>query len=326
MASMHEGRCEMIQTKTKGWPWAAAAVAVLAAPALANDIELERCDGPMGTVAVVEPQDEYMRTLRRMDLQSPTSLIRMMLQETNCLIVVERGQGMQNMMQERELARSGELRQGSNVGGGQMVTADYILSPEVVLSEGNTGGVGGAVGGLFGGSAGRVLGGVAGSLKFSEAKTTLLMADARTGVQVISAEGNARDSSFTLGALGGSGGVGGALGGYSNTSEGRVIASGFANNVNGIVNQIRANPSLQRDVSGVFGGPTTAGAVFGAGDLLHPKINNVRLLAAPGDESQVVATLARDDGMIYLGEEQDGYLAVESSHGAGWVRKLLVDN
>lgn len=316
----------MIQTRTKAWPWVAVAAALLAVPTLANDIELERCDAPMGTVAVVEPQDEYMRTFRRMDLQSPTSLIRMMLQETNCFIVVERGQGMQNMMQERELARSGELRQDSNVGGGQMVTADYILSPEVVLSEGDSGGIGGAVGGLFGGSAGRVLGGVAGSLKFSEAKTTLLMSDARSGVQVISAEGNARDSSFKIGALGGSGGVGGALGGYSNTSEGRVIASGFADNVNGIVRQVRANPSLQRDVSGVFGGPTTAGAVFGAGDLLHPKINNVRLLAAPGDENQVVATLARDDGMIFLGEEQDGYLAVESSHGAGWVRKLLVDN
>lgn len=316
----------MTGTKRFGWAGALAGAALLSAPALANEIELERCDGPMGTVAVVEPQDEFMRTFRRLDLQSPTSLIRMMLQETNCFIVVERGRGMQNMMQERELARSGELRQDSNVGGGQMVTADYILSPEVVISEKDSGGVGGAVGGLFGGSAGRVLGGVAGSLKFSEAKTTLLMADARSGVQVLSAEGNARDSSFQIGVLAGRGNIGGGLGGYSNTSEGRVIASGFADNVNGIVRQVRQNPQLQRDVSSVMGGPTTAGAVFGAGDLLHPKIDNVRLLAAPGAEGDVVATLSRGDGVIYLGEEQEGYLAVESSHGAGWVRKLLVDN
>lgn len=317
----------MSSFRTQRWSLLLFATALLAVPAAANEIELERCDAPMGTVAVVEPQDEYMRTFRRFDLQSPVSLIRMMLQETNCFIVVERGMGMQSMMQERELALSGELRQDSNVGGGQMVTADYVLSPEVVISERDSGGIGGAVGGLFGGSAGRVVGGVAGSLKFSEAKTTLLMADARSGVQVISAEGNARDSSFQLGALGGRGGVGGALGGYSNTSEGRVIASGFADNVNGIVRQVRAAPHLQRDVSGVMGGaPSMAGAVFGAGDLLHPKIDNVRLLRAPGDESEVVATLARGDAMIFLGEEQDGYLAVESSHGAGWVRKLLVDN
>ncbi len=316
----------MTGTKRFGWAGALAGAALLSAPALANEIELERCDAPMGTVAVVEPQDQYMRAFRRLDLQSPTSLIRMMLQETNCFIVVERGTGMQSMMQERELARSGELRQDSNVGGGQMVTADYILSPEVVISERDSGGVGGAVGGLFGGSAGRVIGGVAGSLKFSEAKTTLLMADARSGVQVLSAEGNARDSSFQIGVLAGRGNVGGGLGGYSNTSEGRVIASGFADNVNGIVRQVRAAPHLQRDVSGVMGGPTTAGAVFGAGDLLHPKIDNVRLLAAPGAEGDVVATLSRGDAMIYLGEEQEGYLAVESSHGAGWVRKLLVDN
>jgi hypothetical protein len=50
---------------------------------------------------------------------------------------------MQNMMQERALAKSGELRQDSNVGGGQMVTADYVLTPAVVFSENNAGGVGG---------------------------------------------------------------------------------------------------------------------------------------------------------------------------------------
>ena len=71
-----------------------------------------------------------------------------MLYEVITFLVVERGVGMQNMMQERALGRAGELRSGSNMGGGQMVTADFILTPAVVFSESNAAGVGGAVGAL----------------------------------------------------------------------------------------------------------------------------------------------------------------------------------
>ena len=70
--------------------------------------DLEHCDKPMGAMAVVEPQDYVMAALSRYNLQSPVGLIRMMIQQSNCFIVVERGQGMQNMMQERALAGGGE--------------------------------------------------------------------------------------------------------------------------------------------------------------------------------------------------------------------------
>ena len=104
----------------------------------------------MGALAVVEPQDYVSQSLSRYGLQSPTGLIRMMVQQSNCFIVVERGIGMQNMMQERALQDSGELRQDSNMGGGQMVSADFVLTPAVVFSENNAGGIGGALGGLLG--------------------------------------------------------------------------------------------------------------------------------------------------------------------------------
>ena len=213
------------------------------APGAASD--LERCDKPMGAVAVVEPQDYVGRALARYQLGSPVGLIRLMVQQSNCFIVVERGMGMKNMMQERALEKSGQLRQDSNVGGGQMVTADYILTPAVAFSENNAGGVGGGLGGLgalFGRSGaivGAVGGSVAGGLKFKEAQTSMLLADGRSGVQVAAAEGNASKADFKLGGmLGGVGsGVAGAagLGGYSNTNEGKVIAASFADNYNGIV-------------------------------------------------------------------------------------------
>src|SRR5260221_5957450 len=90
----------------------------------------------MGELAVVEPQSEYMMALARYKLQSPVSLIRMMIQQSNCFIVVERGQGLRNMEQERALAAGGQARAGSNIGGGQSVPGRFSLNPSVVISEG----------------------------------------------------------------------------------------------------------------------------------------------------------------------------------------------
>ena len=53
------------------------------------------------------------------------------------------------MMQERALQVVRLVALQTDMGGGQMVTADFILTPAVVFSENNAGGVGGALGGLF---------------------------------------------------------------------------------------------------------------------------------------------------------------------------------
>jgi hypothetical protein len=296
--------------------------------------DLERCDKPMGAMAVVEPQSHVIHALSRYRLGSPTGLIRLMIQQSNCFLVVERGVGMQNMMQERALAESGQLRQGSNMGGGQMATADFIMTPAVVFSEDNAGGVGGglgtAIGGLFG-RGGAAVGAIAGGLKFKEAQTSMLVADARSGIQVAAAEGSAKKADFRLGGL--LGGVGGgvagaaALGGYSNTNEGKVIAASLADNYNGIVRAVRGNPSLHRGATSLAdeaGKKTVAGAVFNEGDVLRPKIGNVKVFVMPADGSAEVGTLVKGDEMIFLGKEQDGFLSVETSKGGGWVKKVLI--
>jgi hypothetical protein len=291
--------------------------------------DLERCDKPMGTLAVVEPQDYVIHALSRYRLGSPTGLIRLMVQQSNCFLVVERGVGMRNMMQERALSESGQLRQGSNMGGGQMVTADYIMTPAVVFSEDNAGGVGGALGGIGGlfGTGGRVLGAVAGGLKFKEAQTSMLMSDARSGIQVAAAEGSAKKADFRLGGLLGIGGVAGALGGYENTNEGKVIAASLADNYNGIVRAVRANPSLQHEVASLSeeaGKRTKAGGAFNEGDVLRPKIANVKLLSRPSETGDPLATLTKGEELIFLGKEQDGFLNVETAKGGGWVKKILI--
>jgi hypothetical protein len=290
--------------------------------------DLEKCDKPMGAVAVVEPQDYVMGALARYNLQSPVGLIRMMIQQSNCFIVVERGQGMQNMMQERALAGGGEMRANSNIGGGQMVAADFILTPAVVFSENNAGGMGGALGGLLGGKAG-VIGAVVGGLKFKEAQTSMLVADARSGVQVASAEGSSKKADLALGTAIWGGGAGGGIGGYGNTNEGKIVAASFADNYNSIVRVVRNDPSLHRDVGtlaqeAAAGGSTKAGAVYNEGDVLYPKIAGVKIMGSPTEAGKVVATLNKGEEFIYMGAEQEGFLKVESGKGGGWVKKILV--
>ena len=293
-----------------------------------GDDGLEHCAKPMGAVAVVEPQDYVMRTLNGYGLQSPVGLIRMMIQQSNCFIVVERGIGMQNVMQERALSASGQLRQESNMGGGQMVTADFVLTPSVAFSENNAGGVGGAVGGLFGRRAAAV-GAVAGGLKFKEAQTSMLLADARSGVQVGAAEGSTRKADLALGGALFGAGAGGAAGGYGRTNEGKIITAAFLDNYNNIVQVVRNDPSLQRSVGSLkeeaaAGGKTKAGAVFEEGDVVIPKISNVKVLAQPADDAKVLATLSKGDELVVVGKATNGYISVQSASVTGWVKIVLV--
>ena len=83
---------------------------------------LERCGKPYGTIAVVEDTggDWYQYLTTDLRLGSTVPLLRLMAQQSNCFVVVERGRAMGNMMGERQLEESGELREGSNFHKGQM--------------------------------------------------------------------------------------------------------------------------------------------------------------------------------------------------------------
>ena len=198
--------------------------------------QLEKCDETLGTLAVVEDQSApWYSTLSQHKLGSTVPVIRILIQQSNCFVIVERGRAMQNMMRERELSQSGEVRKGSNFEKGQMVAADYTMSPSVTFSQKDTSGIGGAVGGLFG----PVAGAVAGGLKSNEASTTLLLIDNRSGVQLAAAEGSAKNFDFNLagGAFGG--GMFGGAGGYSNMPEGKILIAAFMDSYNKLVKATR---------------------------------------------------------------------------------------
>ncbi len=282
--------------------------------------QLEKCGKPLATLAVSEPQDYVGRALMGYGLPSPVPLIRMMVQQSNCFVVVERGRAMQNLMQERRLAESGQLRSNSNMGAGQMVTADYVLTPDVVFSSRDTGGLGAALGSRLGGWGGALL---AGSMKFKEAQTSMLLADTRSSLQVASAQGSAKKTDFGLGGLftGTTGGVG--LGAYENTPEGKVVAASFLDNWNNIVRSIRNNPQLARqdNVQQEYARVATADG-WNNGDVLRTKIAGVKLLDAPA--GRALGALGKGEELVYLGREQDGHVLVQGGSGEGWVSKSLL--
>jgi hypothetical protein len=204
--------------------------------------QLERCEAPLGTVSLIENVNAgwYTVVTGQYKLPPTANLLRLLVQQSNCFVVVERGAaGMGAMTRERALMQSGEMRSGSNFGRGQMVASDYGLSPEIVFSNSDAGGIGGALGGLVGGGRGRALATVGGSLQTKEASALLTLIDNRSGVQVAASEGSASKTDFGgFGGIAGYRGAGG-LGGYTNTAQGKVIAAAFMDAFNQMVRSLR---------------------------------------------------------------------------------------
>lgn len=243
----------------------AAATALFTTPALAQvdkkassgkqaqtkgEMQIPRCAKRIGTVAIVEPDTQWWRDY---NLGSPENILKVFVQQSGCFGIVNRGRSMQSRAMERAMADSGELQRGSNLGKGQVKTADYYLEPNIVTANRNSGGGGagaaiGALGGLFGG-AGRLIGAVAGGInvKKGEANVTLSIVNARTTEEEALTQGYARKSDVSFGAGGGGGSwglFGGAAGGgYQDTALGQIIVLAYLDAYTKLVTELGGLPS-----------------------------------------------------------------------------------
>ena len=215
---------------------------------------LEKCSSPLGTVALVEEtsSDWYRLFTSEYRLGSTVPVLRLMIQQSNCFIVVERGRAMAGMERERAIAASGQGRAGSNFGGGQMVAADYSMTPEVLVSARGTSGIGAGLAGL-GGRLG-LLGAVAGGIRSNEAATMLMLTDNRSGVQVSASQGSSSNTDFSVGAVLFGGGGGGGMGGYTNTPQGKVVIAAFTDSYNQMVKELRTYKPQTVQGQGLGGG------------------------------------------------------------------------
>ena len=215
---------------------------------------LEKCASPLGTVALVEETsaDWYRLFTTEYKLGSTVPVLRLMIQQSNCFIVVERGRAFANMERERAIAASGQGRTGSNMGGGQMVAADYSMTPEVLVSARGTSGGGGGLGGFSRGLG--VLGAIAGGIRTNEASTMLMLTDNRSGVQVSASQGASSNTDFSVGAVLFGGGGGGGMSGYTNTPQGKVVIAAFTDSYNQMVKALRAYKPQTVQGQGLGGG------------------------------------------------------------------------
>jgi Curli production assembly/transport component CsgG len=271
--------------------------------------QIPTCDKKIGTLAVTEPENNWWSQYQ---LESPESLIKVFVSQSNCFTLLDRGKGLAAAQKERAMAASGDLRGGSNVGKGQMKAADYVLVPDLVTKNGNSGGtnVGGALGGFLHGMAGAVVGGI--SIKSKTADVVLTLTDVRSTEQVALEQGHYKQTDLGWGAGGGAFfGAFAAAGAssYANTEIGKVITMAYLDAFSKMVNQVRTL-NLNAKADNVSQSVTMAkpGKLYEASNL----------------KSKVVRDL--DPGMtLYPSGDKDGiwWKVSDELGNEGWVPSTL---
>lgn len=277
----------------------------------AEQVQLPKCDKKYGAIAVVEPERRWWE---QYGLGSPEALIKVFVNQSGCFTLVDRGKGMDAAKAERELASSGELRGRSNIGKGQIRAADYVLVPDLISSNKDSGGnaLGGILGGIIGGVAGAVVGGI--NLKKKTADVVLTVTDVRSSEQVALSEGHSTKTD--LGWFGGGAVFGGALAaggasGYENTEIGQVITVAYLHAYVDMVEKIRALPA---DASAA--NQQQAVNVIKPGKM-YKTSSTKSALVRPLEAGMMLYPTGQKDGVMWEVEDELG--------NKGWASSLLFE-
>lgn len=214
---------------------------------------LEKCATPLGTVSLVEeqkaatpdailsPQMAAIMALARAQqgmssaTADPMPLLKILMTQSRCFRVVDRGAAFNALQREREIAQGQQITPGNGVAGSTLIASDYVLAVQVIYQDENAGGGGG--GGGIGGGFGSALGI---KTKRLESQVLMTLTAVRTGEQVAVASGSARkkDTRFIGGGLVGLG-LGAVAGGYESTDIGKVTAAALLNAYDRLIPQVR---------------------------------------------------------------------------------------
>lgn len=199
-----------------------------------ENTEVPRCERPLGTIALVEERSAAsaadglpagMAALIRMaEAQNggsqrvdPLPLLKMLVAQSGCFQVVDRGAGFDALQRERELAAGGSVAGANNQA--TLKAADYLLQARVVYSDNDSGGSGGGLGSMF-------PGGLGFKQKVKASQTMLTLVEVKTGIQQAVATGSARKKDLSI--LGGgiltNAGVGALGGTYTSTDMGKITS------------------------------------------------------------------------------------------------------
>lgn len=167
----------------------------------------KKCINSLGSISIPEPTDAV--TWSRLGLSAPTRMLRVLVDESKCFTVVDRGLGLAAAQAERNLAQAGHLKDGQNINAGQLRAADYVLVPELIGQNINAGGgsygvSGSAKPGFLSSVANMATLGVSGKLSGSSHKKTaevvLSLVDVRTSENIASVSADAKVTDRVLNA------------------------------------------------------------------------------------------------------------------------------
>jgi hypothetical protein len=276
--------------------------------------ELPRCDRPLGTAAIQEPEKRWWTEL---GLSSPESLLKLFASRSNCLRIVDRNGGLAMRNMEKGLAAEGDLRRGSNIGRGQVASADFFIIPDIANSDSNTGGSSlGAIGGAFlPGGFGTLAGGF--RTKKAQAQALITLVDARSTEQLYVAEGVAQKTDVSFGGGGGGGGWGGfgavAGGGYADTDIGKVITAAYFNAFVDLVRYMQSSA------------PTGAQASANAGIQGYSVKQSLVLRRAASPSAPSVRSFQPGDVVYPTGQRNGIWWEVDDENGnRGWVSSAFI--
>lgn len=215
---------------------------------------LETCERPLGTVSLVEekkaatpdailsPQLAAIMAMARAQQGYSTSnvdpmpLIKILMAQSRCFRVVDRGAAFSALQREREISQGEQMTPGNGVANPTLLASDYVLAAQIVYQDENAGGAGGGAGGYGGGA----LGALGIKTKRLESQVLMTLTAVRTGEQVAIASGSARkrDTRFIGGGLVGLG-LGAIAGGYESTDIGKITAAALLDAYDKLIPQVR---------------------------------------------------------------------------------------
>lgn len=295
--------------------WCAAAVAALSCGAAhaqkrvdnergsTKNVEIPTCTKSLGSVSIVDGEGQGWT---RYQLGAPSVLLKAFVSKSGCFKLVDRGAGLSALQKELELASGGNLQKKSNVGGGQVKAADYVLVADIGNTDSNAGGsaVGGVAGAVIGGRLGGLVGGI--RTKRVEAQTVLTVMNTRTTEVEATAEGSASKKDIGF-AAGGGYGFGGAVGGgYEDTEVGKVVTYAFLD--------------AYRQIVGQLGGLPADAAAAAPKETYKVSVKSVEMKRSPSASSSAVRTLEKGDVVYPTGAKEELWWEVEDENeNVGWV-------
>lgn len=268
-----------------------------------KNVDLPQCEKSLGSIALVDGDGQGWTNY---NLGAPSVLLKAFVQKSGCFKLVDRGAGLSALEKERALAAGGQLQKNSNMGGGQVKAADYVLVADVANTDSNAGGSGvaGVAGAVIGGRLGGLVGGV--KSKRVEAQTVLSLMNVRTSELEATVEGSASKKDISFGAGGGYGFGGAVGGGYEDTEVGKVVTYAFLD--------------AYRQIVGHLGGLPAEAAAAAPKETFKVSVKTVSLQRSPSASSSSVRSLEKGDVVYPTGAKEELWWEVEDENGnVGWI-------